>query len=288
LPRKNALAMIIGGCKQLQEDGPGPARVLVMSGVPLSGKSHLINLIEKRVNGDFLLVRSDEVRPVVAKSLGRKRPAYDDIEHVTTFIVASEVIRTGLTLNWPVIVDATNLKEEFRKWAYDPADAMMASIIVVFMQVTDELANLRLAERRRFGSAATFSVYQKLKYEMESVSKCSKPYVVINSDGDLRPYAKNLANWLTGKTETVPGLKRPSAKSVYSSEPAAAGPEPGVYVSSPPDKVQNEEVQKETEPELPSEPEPAKAPKVKKKPRPRGAKRIVYDFYTGEEIEVDD
>ena len=204
---KNALSIIIEGCAQLQEDGPGPSRVLVMSGAPLSGKSHLVNLIEKRIPGSFLLVRSDDVRPVVSKCLGRKRPAYDAIEHVTTFIVASEVIRTGLTLNWPVIVDATNLKEEFRRWAYEPTDALKASIIVVFMQVNDEVAMARLSERDRSGSAATFNVYMKLKFEMEAIGKCSKPYVIINSDGDLRPHAKNLARWLTGKSDTVPGLK---------------------------------------------------------------------------------
>ncbi|MBA3046209.1 MAG: ATP-binding protein [Candidatus Thermoplasmatota archaeon] len=202
-----ALLKIIQKNAQLQQDGPGPSRVLVMSGPPLSGKSHLVGLIEKRVPGRFLLVRSDEVRPIVSKCLGRQRPAYDDIEHVTTFMVASEVVRAGLSLNWPVIVDATNLKEEFRRWAYVPADDLKASTIVVFMQVTDEIAIARLSERDRDGSAATFNVYQKLKYEMEPVDRCTRPYLVINSDGDMRPHAKNLADWLTGKVDTVPGLK---------------------------------------------------------------------------------
>ena len=204
---KAALQKIVEKTPELRRDGPGPCRVLIMSGLPLSGKSHLIGLIRKRVPDSFLLVRSDEVRPVVCRCLGRQRPAYDAIEHVTTFLVASEVIRAGLTLNWPVIVDATNLKEEFRRWAYDPAEAMKACIIVVFMQVTDDVAQARLAERDRDGSAATLAVYNKLRYEMEPIDRCSKPYVVYNSDGDLRPYAKDLANWLTGKCDSVPGIK---------------------------------------------------------------------------------
>ena len=204
---KAALLEIVENTEQLQQDGPGPSRVLVLSGLPLSGKSHIVDLIEKRVPGCFLLVRSDEVRPVVSKSLGRQRSVYDEIEQATTFIVASEVIRAGLTMNWPVIVDATNLKEEFRRWAYAPADDLKASTIVVFMQVTDELAMSRLSERERAGSAATFNVYKKLKYEMEPVDRCTRPYVVYNSEGDLRPYAKDLADWITGKTDTVPGLK---------------------------------------------------------------------------------
>jgi predicted kinase len=207
MTNKAALLKIIEDTAQLQQDGPGPSRVLVMSGPPLSGKSHIVDIIEKRAPGSFLLVRSDEIRPVVSKCLGRQRPAYDEIEHVSTFIVASEVIRAGLSLNWPIVVDATNLKEDFRRWAYVPADDLGASTIVVFMEVSDEMAMARLSERDRDGSAATFNVYKKLKYEMEPVDRCSKPYVVINSDEDMRPHAKNLAYWLTGKSDTVPGLK---------------------------------------------------------------------------------
>ena len=202
-----ALLKIIENNAQLQQDGPGPARVLVMSGPPLSGKSHLVGFIEKRVPGSFLLVRSDEIRPVVAKCLGRQRPAYDELEHATTFIVASEVVRAGLTMNWPVVVDATNLKEEFRRWAYEPADALKANLIVAFMEVSDDVAMARLSERDRSGSEATFSIYKRLKYEMEPVDRCTRPYVVINSEGDMRPSAKELAMWLTGKADTVPGLK---------------------------------------------------------------------------------
>ncbi len=211
---KAALLRIIEENEQLQQDGPGPSRVLVMSGAPLSGKSHLVDLINKRVPGSFLLVRSDEVRPVVAKCLGRQRPAYDAIEHATTFIVASEVIRAGLSMNWPVIVDATNLTEEFRRWAYQPSEDLKANVIVAFMQVTDEVAKGRLFERDRDGSAATFNVYMKLKYEMEPIEKCSKPYVVYESDCDMRPYAKDMANWITGKADTVPGLRHCDARAL--------------------------------------------------------------------------
>ncbi len=259
---KNALSIIIESCAQLQEDGPGPSRVLVMSGVPLSGKSHLVNLIEKRVPGSFLLVRSDDVRPVVSKCLGRKRPAYDDIEHVTTFIVAGEVIRTGLTLNWPVIADATNLKEEFRRWAYESADALKASVIVVFMQVNDEVAMDRLSERSRSGSAATFNVYKKLKFEMEAIGKCSKPYVIINSDGDLRPHAKNLARWLTGETDTIPGLKNKSPHRIS-------------------EKLANPEPKKETKAEPIEEVMPEKSEEIEPKKKNKPKKGLI-DFYTGE------
>lgn len=207
MTEKAALLSIIEENEQLQQDGPGPARVMVMSGPPLSGKSHIVNLMEKRAPGSFLRVRSDEIRPYVSRSLGHQRPAYDDIEHATTFIVASEVIRAGLSMNWPVVADATNLREEFRTWAYIPADDLKAEVLVVFLQVTDEMALSRLSERDRSGSAATYNIYLKLKYEMEPIERCSRPFVVINTDGDMRPHAKNLVDWLTGKSDTVPGLR---------------------------------------------------------------------------------
>jgi len=207
---KAALQQIVEGNAQLRQDGPGPCRVLVMSGLPLSGKSHIVDLILGSAPGRFLLVRSDEVRPYVANSLGRQRPSYDAIEHVTTFMAASEVVRLGLTLNWPVIADATNLREEFRRWAYGPADAFKAPVLVAFMQVTDETALARLSERDRDGSAATFAVYRKLSYEAEPVDRCTKPYVVIDSDGDMRPHAKALAEWLSGSADAVPGQKNPA------------------------------------------------------------------------------
>ena len=188
--------------------GDGPKRLLIMSGLPLSGKTYFVNELNKKRPGKFQQINSHNTRPVAVKYLGRKRPIYDKKESQTTFAIIHKLVIQVLQNGWPVIADATNLKEKYRAWAVDAGKKADAEILVIFMQVTDDVAQRRLSERTS-KSSATYETYEKLKYELEPTSECSVPYLIINSEVDVIPHIDNVAKWLSGELDAVPGVKQP-------------------------------------------------------------------------------
>jgi predicted kinase len=189
-------------------EGTGPKRLLIMSGLPLSGKTFFVNKMNRFRPGKFQQINSHSVRPIVVKHMGRKNPVYDVPEHHATFEVSHRLLLTILNNGWPVIADATNLKEKYRAWAVDAGRKAGAEILTVFMHVTDETAQTRLNERVS-ESSATFNTYQQLKYDLEPVSQCSTPYVIVNSEVDISPHVNEVSRWLCGESPVLRGAVQP-------------------------------------------------------------------------------
>jgi predicted kinase len=192
-----------------RERGEGPKRVLVMSGLPFSGKSYMSKLIMRRIPGKIVLVRSDAVRPVIVKHMGRATALYDEEEHAHTFAVAHGLVRKAIGMGHPAIADATNLNNRFRAWAVDAAEKQGGEALVVFMNISDPTAMDRAVKGARNQSSATPAVYALLRYEREPIEKSTAPYVVIDAEKDVTPHAETLAKWLIGDLDEVPGTVRP-------------------------------------------------------------------------------
>ena len=88
--------------------GKGQPRLLIMSGLPMSGKSYLSNLISEEMHGKVCIVRTDFIRPTVAKHMGRDEPIYVKEEHEHVFDLGHHMIKNALENGWPTIADATN------------------------------------------------------------------------------------------------------------------------------------------------------------------------------------
>ena len=187
-------------------EGTGPKRLLIMAGLPLSGKTFFVNMMNRVRPGKFQQINSHTTRPVVAQFMGRKRPVYDTAEHRATFEVTHRLVLRVLKNGWPVIADATNLSEKYRAWAVDAGKAAGAEILIVFMQVTDTTAKTRLYERTS-GSSATFETYEQLKLDLEPIDRCSAPYLVVNSEVDISPHVTDVAKWLCGESDSVSGVR---------------------------------------------------------------------------------
>ena len=141
--------------------------------------------------------------------MGRAEPVYDRSEHILVFRVGEMLISGALANGWSVIADATNLTEQNRQWGVRPANEMGCPVLVAFLETSLETAMERSREKERDGSAATPAVYALLNYEREPVEKCGTPYLVINSEVDMKPWADALAKWLSGYAETVRGTVMP-------------------------------------------------------------------------------
>lgn len=202
---EKAFVEITGSEPHFHRKGCGPKRVLIMSGLPFSGKSHLSNLILEKSAKPVTLVRSDSIRPAITRAMGNDEPTYHQDEHENVFLLGHELVKKSLELGHPTIADATNLTEKFRKWATKAASKTDSEILVAFINVSDEIAMNRAASGPQNQSAASPAVYAILKYEKEPVEKCKAPYIIVDAEGDVNPTAEMLAKWLSGEINEVPG-----------------------------------------------------------------------------------
>ena len=189
----------------------GHPRLLIMSGLPMSGKSYLTNMITEKLD-NICIVRTDYIRPVVAQHMNRREPIYTKEEHEHVFALGHELVKNAIINSWPVIADATNLTDDYRQWAITAAMGQAEQILVAFLEISHETAMDRNIEKDRYGSAATPAVYAILNFEKESLDKCTTPYVVINSEIDIRPWADEFAKWFSGGIDRVPRTCMPKTR----------------------------------------------------------------------------
>lgn len=211
---EGALSELLKARPEFLAPGRGPRRLLIMSGLPFSGKSHLTGKILERSLARIVVVRSDEIRPFVAGRMGRDRPLYDEPEHRATFELGGRLVKLALRNNNPVIADATNLSERFREWAAEPARDVGAEAVVVFVQAGAGAAIDRAMRdgAPRHGSTATSRVYRSLKAEMEPHDLCTLRHLMFISEGDVGPFADSLANWLNGFPTDALGAVPPAQR----------------------------------------------------------------------------
>ena len=189
----------------------GHPRLLIMSGLPMSGKSYLSNLITEKLD-NVCIVRTDYIRPFVAKHMGHREPIYNKEEHEHTFGLGNELVKNALINGWSVIADATNLTDEYRQWAISAGEGQADQILVAFLEISHETAMDRSIEKDRSGSAATPAVYAILNFEKEPEEKCTTPYIVINSEIDIRPWADEFAKWFNGDVDRIPRTLMPKTQ----------------------------------------------------------------------------
>lgn len=114
---------------------PAPAApvLVVMGGVPLSGKSTLARAAVAAAKTRTLRVENDAMRERVARALHRPAPEFDPKENFLTYHAAWALLTEGLARGANVVHDATNLDERARRGAYDVADAAGAPGVVVLV-----------------------------------------------------------------------------------------------------------------------------------------------------------
>jgi len=115
-------------------------------------------------------------------------------------------------MGWNTIADATNLTDEYRQWAVTAATENTDQVLVAYLEISHETAMDRSIEKDRSGSAATPAVYALLNFEKESEDKCTTPFVNINSEIDIKPWADEFAKWFNGDIDRIPRTMMPKTK----------------------------------------------------------------------------
>ena len=137
VPLRNALS------RDFDQTQPGPSDqpcLIVLSGLPGTGKSHFANELRKRL--PLLVLESDRLRKVLAPN-----PRYTRGESHRLFAACHVLIEEYLIQNRLVLLDATNLTEDFRQPLYDIAQRVSVPLVLVRLTAPQEVVRQRLSDR---------------------------------------------------------------------------------------------------------------------------------------------
>jgi predicted kinase len=154
--------------------------LLVLSGLPASGKSHLAREINRR--HPFAVLESDALRKALVK-----RPRYSHQENARLFAACDALLEDILSKGIPCLFDATNLKKAHRRPLYDIADRTGARLLIVEVRAGEDVISRRLVGRQRSEnpgdrSDATLDVYESMRREAEPIER---EHIVVDASTDI-------------------------------------------------------------------------------------------------------
>lgn len=167
--------------------------LVVVSGLPGSGKSHFTHELRKRY--PLALLNSDALRKALFA-----RPTHSADESARLFAACHALLDRLLARGIPTALDATNLREIHRRPLYGIADKRGAKLILVDVQAPPPLVRQRLEARRRGEnpwdhSQAGAEVYERMRQQAEPIQQ---PHLVVDTSQDIGPALDKLVGELKG------------------------------------------------------------------------------------------
>jgi predicted kinase len=154
--------------------------VVVMIGLPGSGKSHLARAIAARVPAVALDI--DDLRRVLFED-----PKHTAKEHGRLFPALHVLMYRLLARRITVIVDATNLKDANRKPYYKIASKHAAKVLLVRVWARTPVIHRRLLVRTESPdtadrSTATLEVYERMRV---GAQRLREPHISVDTSADI-------------------------------------------------------------------------------------------------------
>ena len=154
--------------------------LVVVSGLPGTGKSYFSKQLAEKV--PFLVLESDALRKILFSS-----PNYSSQESSQLFRAIHRLLRELLKKGIPLILDATNLSERFRKHLYAIVDHLDVKLVLVRVEALSDVVYQRLESRAGDSkniSDADWSVYRRM---LPSVDKIQRNHYVVDTSRDINP-----------------------------------------------------------------------------------------------------
>jgi predicted kinase len=167
--------------------------LVVLSGLPGTGKSHFANELVKRM--PLVVVGSDRSRKALIS-----KPKYTRGEHARVFAACHLLIEDLLSEGYGVIFDATNLTERFRQPLYEMAERTGAGLLIIWFTASREVVRRRLDDRAARRSEDSYSdadwlVYCRLRPGEEAITR---PHLVVDSSDDIWPVLEEVVRLVAG------------------------------------------------------------------------------------------
>ena len=155
--------------------------LIILIGLPGSGKSHFARQLAKRYPAAIL--DSDSLRGVLYES-----PQHTDQENARLFPAIQLLTRRLLDRRVPVLLDATNLKEAYRRPSYRLAKEAGARLVIVRLRAPFAVMRERLAKRDAARnpldrSTADLRVLERMRRDYQ---RPRRPYFVVDTSKDVR------------------------------------------------------------------------------------------------------
>ncbi|PKB78418.1 MAG: hypothetical protein BZY88_18425 [SAR202 cluster bacterium Io17-Chloro-G9] len=131
---------LTGSSRPAAARGPGSPFLVMLSGLPGTGKSYFARELMKRV--PFQVLESDRLRKALVPD-----PRYTRGEHSRVFAALHVLLEEFLSQGRRVIFDAANLTEIYRQPVYDMAYRALAPLVVISFTAPEEMVQKRLADR---------------------------------------------------------------------------------------------------------------------------------------------
>jgi len=155
---------------------------IVVSGLPGTGKSYFSSKLAERL--PFIILESDALRKTLFSS-----PTYSSPESSRLFQAIHHLIEALLRRGIPLILDATNLSEQYRERLYNIADRLNVKLILVRVEAPPDVVYERLKTRSEGTNSknisdADWTVFQKMQ---PTVQKIRRNHYAVDASRDITP-----------------------------------------------------------------------------------------------------
>jgi predicted kinase len=155
--------------------------IIIVFGLPGSGKSYFASRLAGRLNADY--ISSDGLRRnLFAETI------YSESEKLLVYSKMLKEMKDHIRQNRDLVCDATFYRNDIRKQFIDEA-GRENEIVFIEVQATEPVIRRRLAKKRA-DSDADFDVYRKIKEEWEPLQE---EHLVLESTDNNIDYMLNKA-----------------------------------------------------------------------------------------------
>lgn len=199
-PAPAADAILLGQALQGEWPAPNaagrPALLLVLCGLPGSGKSYFAAALARQV--PLAVLSSDRLRKLLIP-----QPRYTRGEHRRVFAAAHLLLAQLLAAGYGVIFDATNRTERARQPLYALAEQAGALLLIVEFTAPEELIRERLARRAAGTDTAGYRDYSDADWRIYCQMQAGgdpidRPHYRVDSSEDIAPILAEIAGRLGG------------------------------------------------------------------------------------------
>ena len=169
---------------------PGNAKLLMLAGLPGSGKSTFAS--ELIAQFPFVVLESDRLRKTLVSI-----PEYNADEHSRVFRACHRLIDEFLGKGYPVLLDATNLGQRNRRPVIALARRHDVPLAIVVVAAPPEVVRQRLVDREAGTDPDTWSdagvdIYNRMAPAWQPVRR---KHLEVDTSRDIGPALRRVLEW---------------------------------------------------------------------------------------------